>query len=295
VKRIGERRARGGQFKLFFHDTHHRAVSDPMAIRAFDLAHYDGVLAFGEVLRQIYEDLGWAARAWTWHEAADVRLFKPPSDIARKETDLVWIGNWGDGERVTEIARFLIDPAAALRLQARVHGVRYPVQAQAALREAGIEYRGWLPNFRVPAAFASARMTVHIPRRFYTETLPGIPTIRMFEALACGIPLVSAPWDDCENLFAAGRDYLPAANGSQMRELLGLLRADPEVARTIASSGLQTILAKHTCAHRVEQLLGICDSLDEKLSKRAGPMRQPKPAGGVSQPHLALARSEWSL
>jgi spore maturation protein CgeB len=41
--------------------------------------------------------------------------------------------------------------------------------------------------------------------------LPGIPTIRVFEALACGIPLVSAPWDDSEHLFRPGEDFLVAA------------------------------------------------------------------------------------
>ena len=48
-------------------------------------------------------------------------------------------------------------------------------------------------------------MTVHVPRRPYVEALPGIPTIRVFEALACGIPLVSAPWADSEGLFPPGR------------------------------------------------------------------------------------------
>ena len=69
-------------------------------------------------------------------------------------------------------------------------------------------------------------MTVHVPRRPYTRLLPGIPTIRMFEALACGIPLVSAPWDDCEGLFTAGDDYLVAQNGAEMRRHLAALRAD---------------------------------------------------------------------
>jgi spore maturation protein CgeB len=62
---------------LLFHDTHHRAASDPQAMARFDLSEYDGVLAFGEVLRQIYLSRRWCRRAYTWHEAADVRLFRP--------------------------------------------------------------------------------------------------------------------------------------------------------------------------------------------------------------------------
>jgi spore maturation protein CgeB len=261
VKRIGKHRAGHRQYRLFFHDTHHRAVSAPQELRAFDLSHYDGVLAFGEVLRQIYEDRGWAIRAWTWHEAADTRVFCPAETRDNPELDLVWIGNWGDGERVDQLKKFLIEPVRSLQLRTRIHGVRYPDAAVAALREAGIEYAGWIANFRVPAVFASARLTVHVPRIFYSECLPGIPTIRMFEALACGIPLVSAPWDDCENLFRPDSDFLFAQDGNQMREHLRMLRADPDVARSIAESGLHRIRAHHTCAHRVRELLSICRSL----------------------------------
>jgi spore maturation protein CgeB len=261
IKSVGAHRRDGGRFRLLFHDTHHRAVSAQEQMRALDLSNYDGVLAFGEVLRQMYEDRGWAARAWTWHEAADVRRFTPPAAGTVRSLDLVWIGNWGDDERAHELDRFLIEPVRALNLKARVYGVRYPEHALAALREAGIEYGGWIPNFQVPRLFAQAAATVHVPRRFYVESLPGIPTIRMFEALACGIPLVSAPWDDCENLFEAGRDYLVATDGDQMRDHLRLLRADPQFAQLLAKRGLRTLRARHTCAHRVDELLSICHSL----------------------------------
>jgi spore maturation protein CgeB len=250
-------------------------------MRAFDLSNYDGVLAFGEVLRQIYERRCWAARAWTWHEAADTRRFTPALRQSRPTTDLVWVGNWGDDERAAEITRFLIEPVQALHLRARVYGVRYPETALAALRRAGIEYGDWAPNFQVPAIFADAAATVHIPRRFYVEDLPGIPTIRMFEALACGIPLVSAPWDDCENLFRPGRDYLIAGNGTQMREHLRLLRACPQVASIIADYGLQTILSRHTCAHRAAELLDICESLGIARTRRTD--RAAAPAFAATQ------------
>jgi spore maturation protein CgeB len=99
---------------------------------------------------------------------------------------------------------------------------------------------------------------VHVPRRFYREQLPGIPTIRMFEALACAIPLVSAPWEDSEGLFDSGRDYLVANNAAQMRQHLEALRAEPEYARSLAAHGLRTIRARHTCSHRARELLSIC-------------------------------------
>ena len=262
--------------RVFFHDTHHRSVSAPKEMERYDLRGYDGVLAFGEAIRQRYLQRDWCAHAWTWHEAADVRTFRPMPFHAER-ADLVWIGNWGDDERAAELHEFLIDPVLALHLQAVVHGVRYPADALAKLSAAGIDYRGWLANHLVPETFARFQVTVHVPRRPYVRLLPGIPTIRVFEALACGIPLVCAPWDDAEGLFTLGGDYLVARDGAQMKRHLQTLLRDAEQARELAAHGLATILARHTCGHRVDQLLSILSTLDATPSQR-----------GSSQPSRSL-------
>jgi spore maturation protein CgeB len=216
VARIGAHRARASRpYVLLFHDTHHRSVTDADSIGAYDLRHYDGVLAFGEPVRDAYLTREWAARAWTWHEAADIRRFYPRRSD-RCEGDLVWIGNWGDDERTAELREFLIEPVRCLGLRARVYGVRYPEEARRELADAGIEYGGRLPNHAAPEAFSRFRVTVHVPRAPYVTALPGIPTIRPFEALACGIPLVVALWDTADGLFTPGEDFLFARTGREM-------------------------------------------------------------------------------
>ena len=259
VRAIGERRARGGRFALLFHDTHHRSVSDAAAMGAYDLDAYDGVLAFGEVIRQQYVARGWARQAWTWHEAADPRVFTPREGSRRG--DLVWIGNWGDDERSAELRSYLIDPVRELALRARVHGVRYPADAQRELAEAGIEYGGWLPNYQAPCVFAQHAVTVHVPRRPYVEALPGIPTIRVFEALACGIPLVSCWWDDAEALFSVGEDFLMVRTPGEMTDAVRDVLADADAAAALAAHGRATVLARHTCAHRVDELMAIYEAI----------------------------------
>ena len=260
VAAIGARRAAGGRFCLLFHDTHHRAVSDPEAIRRFDLSGYDGVLAFGEALSEVYRGWGWGGRAFTWHEAADVRLFRPPA-VEGGRAGAVWVGNWGDGERTAELEEFLLAPLSAEGLALDIHGVRYPGEALALLARYGARYRGWLANPRAPEVFARHLLTVHVPRRSYATALPGIPTIRVFEALACGIPLVSAPWRDSEGLFTPGEDFLMAPDGAAMRAQVRALREDAALRRSVAARGLATILARHTCAHRVDELLAIVSGL----------------------------------
>ncbi len=311
IAQLGARR-RQGHFLLLFHDTHHRAVSAPDELDRFALEPFDAVLAFGEVLREVYARRGWGRRVVTWHEAADTALFRPQpqahvpakwTPVRRKEhaqrqepaacsvsegtehalakdTDLIWIGNWGDGERDAELQRFLVEPALRARVATRLHGVRYPAAAQDMLRARGFALAGWLPNHRAPAAFAAARFTVHIPRRPYVEALPGIPTIRVFEALACGIPLLSAPWRDAEGLFPAG-SYLKVASGGEMLAAMRSLIVDPALATDLARNGLRAIAARHTCGHRADELLAVVAALTAPASAGGAPPSREETHGMV--------------
>lgn len=260
VGRIGGHRARNGGYRLLFHDAHHRAVTAPHELEGVDLQHYDGVLAGGDIIRDRYLERGWVQRAWTWRAGADLRVFRPHPELKRQR-DLVWVGNWGDDERAARLHEFLVDPVRELELTATVHGSRYPELAREQLQLAGIEYRGWLPNFRAPEAYAQHRMTVHVPRRPWVDALPGIPSTRMFEALASGIALISAPWDDADRLFTAGQDYLVARDGAEMKQHMRTLLAEPEHAAALADRGRRTVAQRHTCAHRVSELLAIACEL----------------------------------
>jgi len=260
ARAIGERRARRDDHRLLFYDAHHRAVSAPAEIESFDLRHYDGVLAFGSVIRDAYLERGWARRAWTWHEAADTSLFTP-QEFDGERQDLVWIGNWGDGERTAELNEFLLEPARSLELSGSVRGVRYPPDARDAVARSGLRYGGWVANFDAPALFARHRLTVHVPRRAYAGAIPGVPTIRVFEALACGIPLICAPWQDTEGLFRPGEDFAMAADGEEMRQEMRRLLDDPDLAAAQAERGLERIRERHTCVHRVQELQAIIDEV----------------------------------
>jgi spore maturation protein CgeB len=58
-------------------------------------------------------------------------------------------------------------------------------------------------------------------------------------------------------LFRPGADYLVAQDGAQMTAHLRALAHDPGLRQEIAESGLQTVRARHTCAHRVNELVSI--------------------------------------
>ena len=248
-------------YKLLFHDTHHRASSSPDQMQRFGLQRFDGIITFGEALSDIYRDRFFAKHVWTLHEAADTTVFKPHAEVDR-QNEIVWVGNWGDDERAAELRQFLLEPAAALRdiAQTTIYGVRYPEEALESLPHAGVTYGGYLANLDAPLRYAAAKATVHVPRQQYNRAMKGIPTIRVFEALACGIPLVSAPWEDSEELFRAG-DLRWATTAAEMTAALRLLLTDKAAAEDQALRGLETVLSRHTCTHRAKELTDICEEV----------------------------------
>ena len=85
--------------------------------------------------------------------------------------------------------------------------------------------------------------------------------------MACGIPLISSPWEDAENLFSPGKDFLVARSGEEMKQQLQIILNEPGRAKEVAEHGLQTILSRHTCAHRVNELEKVCEELGIETSK----------------------------
>ena len=151
VRRIGEHRARARRYRLFFHDTHHRSVTDPDAMAAYDLRHYDGVLAYGGVIRDLYREQRLGARARGPGTRRRTRASSgrmPRRERSRRPGLDRQLGRWRAHARNRE---FLIEPVKELGLKARVYGVRYP---RAGARRAG---RGGHRIRRLAAELSRAR------------------------------------------------------------------------------------------------------------------------------------------
>jgi spore maturation protein CgeB len=264
---LGRRRLAGGRFTLLFRDAGHGTPTG-------SLEAYDGVLAAAESVSEPRLAEGWGRQVFTWHEGVDIELFRPVPGQP-KIMDLIWIGG-RDAVDYADLRKFLLLPVARLGLKACVHGAPAPIATGAGLAEAGIRDGGWLPNRLVTVAYAGALMTVNLPPA--PETLPGIPSSRLFEALACGIPLVSGPWHDTDGLFPPGC-YLKADDGAEMIASLSLLRHGHDLRDELISNGLDAIEAQHSCGHRAEELLWILERLQGRMQIRAA---QRAAAGGHS-------------
>ncbi len=251
-------------FRLIWHDTHHRGISRPEEIAACQMNEFDAVVAFGESLRRVYETRFHVRRSYTLHEAADLSIFQPAADEAGEDhaPEVIWIGNWGDEERTRELEEYLLEPARRLRgHRFQAYGVRYPAEARRRLKAAGIAYSGYLPNPRVPAAYARARIALHIPRQAYREILPGVPTIRVFEALACGIALLCSPWLETEGLLEPGADYECVASGREMETRIAYLLRHEDERQSLARHGLESVRRRHGCEQRAREWEEICQNI----------------------------------
>ena len=230
-------------------------------------------------------------------------LFRPPAERGARAA--TWSGS-ATGATASARAELRRVPARArsraLGLPLDIYGVRYPDDAQRTLAAHGVALPRLAAQLRARRRSSRAIcVTVHVPRRFYVDALPGIPTIRVFEALACGIPLVCAPWDDAEGLFRPARTILVARDGAEMtRHLRALLPTIRRCARALAARGLATIRARHTCAHRVDELLAIAararrtdvhgmDAADDRLLRLEPGVRLLERRGHLLPRHAARA------
>ncbi len=75
--------------------------------------------------------------------------------------------------------------------------------------------------------------------------------------MACGVPLLSAPWSDAEGLFRPGEDYLVARNGDEMTAHMRAVSEDGDLRASLVKNGLAAIRARHSCAHRAAELVRI--------------------------------------
>jgi spore maturation protein CgeB len=93
------------------------------------------------------------------------------------------------------------------------------------------------------------------------------PSVRLFEAAACGTPIISDNWEGLETFFALGTEILI---GGHPADTLHYLTTVPESDRKhIAERARRRVLAEHTAAHRAEQLVGYAREQLERLAPKS--------------------------
>jgi spore maturation protein CgeB len=209
---------------------------------------FDLYLSFtgGPTLERLEREFG-AQRARALYCSVDPDLYFEEADRTTAY-DLGYLGTYSVDRQPT-LERLLLEPARAWRDGAFViAGAQYPETIDF---PGNVERVVHLPPSEHRSFYNRQRFTLNVTRRDMIEAGYS-PSVRLFEAAACGTPIISDAWPGLESILAAGREILIAKNA---RDVLGYLRDLAEVDRAaIAARARAVVLDRHTATHRAIEL-----------------------------------------
>jgi spore maturation protein CgeB len=213
------------------------------------LADFDLVLSYtgGAVLAMLRTRLG-AQRVAALYGHVDPDVHQPVAPQSRYHADLSYLGTYS-ADRQGGVESFLINPARR-QPQRRfvIGGAQYPQQFP---WSSNIYFVRHLPPSEHPAFFSSSRLTLNITRTAMAQ-MGWCPSGRLFEAAACGTPVLSDNWYGIESFFTPGSEILIANTESDAIEALD--RDVGELAR-IGHAARERTLAEHSCQRRADELV----------------------------------------
>jgi spore maturation protein CgeB len=215
---------------------------DPELIPRFDL-----YLSFtgGPTLDLLHDRYG-APRPRAFHCLVDVDAY-PPLDVPLR-WDLGYLGTYSP-DRQPVLDRLLLEPARRRPdLRFVVAGPQYPADIAWPANVERIEH---LPPAEHPTFYAAQRLTLNTTRADMVRA-GWSPSVRLFEAAACAVPVISDRWDGLHAFFADGTEILVADTAE---DVLAHLDAVDDARRSaLGAAARRRVLDEHTAAHRVEQL-----------------------------------------
>lgn len=222
------------------------AYLSPGGLREFDLVlSYTG----GEALAELQTRLG-ARRVAPLYGSVDPAVHRPVPALERYQADFSYLGTYAE-DRQTALEALFLEPARLLPGQRFViGGSLYPPFFP---WKENILHLHHVPPVEHPAFFCSSRLTLNVTRWAMAQ-MGYCPSGRLFEAAACGAPLLSDWWEGLEQFFEPGREILI---GRRTEDVLTALRAPPEELSRLARAARERTLGQHTAEHRAAELEAI--------------------------------------
>jgi spore maturation protein CgeB len=212
------------------------------------LADFDLVLSYtgGRALELLRTRLG-ARRVVPLYGSVDPLVHRPVLPETRFAADLSYLGTYA-ADRQATLETLFIEPARQRPEQRFViGGAQYPQEFPWA---SNIYFVQHLEPAQHPAFFSSSRFTLNVTRRAM-KAMGYCPSGRLFEAAACGTPIISDTWEGLEQFFTPGSEILAAHDSETVVQMLQL----PEGSvRRIARQARERVLNEHTALHRVFEL-----------------------------------------
>jgi spore maturation protein CgeB len=254
--RVIDALAEAGVEPLFFYD-----IDTPVTVAALrsggaEYLRRDQVPLFtrylsftgGPFLRDVVEGELGARDAVPLYCSVDIARYRPTEPDAELVCDLAYMGTYA-ADRQPVVERFLL--AVAERMEEKrfiVAGPQYPDDVR---WPGNVRHLSHLPPQRHPSFYGSAAWQLNATRADMVAA-GWSPSVRLFEAAACGAAMISDRWDGLDHFFTPGREILLPRSTEEVVEILRATHPDDR--RAIGLAARERVLAEHTAEHRAEEL-----------------------------------------
>jgi spore maturation protein CgeB len=231
----------------------------------------------GPFLERVVEGELGAREARPLYCSVDGARHRPAAADGRYRADLAYLGTYAP-DRQEGLERFLLEPARR-RPDRRflVGGPQYPDTAAWPRTVRHVEH---VAPMHHAAFYGTPRWQLNLTRADM-RAAGWSPSVRLFEAAACGAAMMSDRWDGIDELFEPGREILLPGSTEEVLTLLDEVHDDDR--RSIGAAARERVLREHSCERRAEQLEALLDGT-------AGGC-QPRAAAGSSAPQLTGVRA----
>jgi spore maturation protein CgeB len=218
------------------------------------LRDFDLVLSYtgGAALHELRSRLG-ARRVAPLYGHVDPDVHRPVPADAHYAADLSYLGTYAD-DRQAALQRLFIEPAHSLPEQRfLIGGAQYPQDFPWAQN---IWFRKHMPPEYHPAFFSSSRWTLNVTRAAMAR-MGWCPSGRLFEAAACGCPVISDAWEGLDAFFVPGEEIVIARETEDVVRAMQMTDAERDA---IARRARERTLDEHTSARRAAELESLLDA-----------------------------------
>jgi spore maturation protein CgeB len=220
----------------------------------YGLKDFDVVLSYtGGKTLDLLRDWTGASNAVALYGSVDPDVHKPAAPRPEFAGDLSYLGTYA-ADRQETLATLFIEPARRRpELTFIIGGAQYP---QDFPWTRNIKFVRHLPPPDHPSFYCSGRATLNVTRAPMAE-LGFCPSGRLFEAAACGVPILTDQWEGLSNFYDPGAQIVLCRDGSDVLAALSL--TDGELSR-MGQEARDRTLAEHTAMHRAVQLEAILEN-----------------------------------
>jgi len=218
------------------------------------LSGFDLVLSYvgGKALEDLKRLFG-ATKTAALYGSVDPAMYKPVPRSAHYESDLSYLGTYAD-DRQQILNELFLQPAQRLpEKKFLLGGAQYPDDFP---WNDNVWFVRHVPPPEHPAFYCSSRITLNVTRGAMAE-VGYCPSGRLFEAAACGTPIVSDLWPGLDQFFSPGSELLTARSAD---DIVDAMARDPEELEQVGLAARERVLREHTAAHRSGELLELLEA-----------------------------------